>query len=146
MQILITSQIRAYADRVLADEEKTPENGSGVVPAAFRVCENLRRPLTTLAGAAGFHSLLSRALILTKREAPGLKDLRVNSVGSLEGFESTLDTFDVAEGALLVTNVIGLLQTFVGETLTLRLLQDIWPDGSFNTPITEGTGPHDPGE
>ena len=38
--------------------------------AAFRVCEKLRQSLSTLAGAAGYRSLISRALTLAKKETP----------------------------------------------------------------------------
>ncbi len=113
------------------------------MPGAFRVCENLRRPLTTLAGAAGFHSLLSRALTLAKHDAPSLQSLRVNSDGSLNVAQVSQEKYDDADGLILVAYLIALLFTFVGETLTLRLLHEVWPHGSFNTFITEGKGTHD---
>jgi hypothetical protein len=62
----------------------TPSEAKMLV--AFRVCEKLRRPLTTLAGAIGFQSLILRALTLAKREAPSLSAVEVTADGSLTGW------------------------------------------------------------
>ena len=92
--------------------------------AVCRVCDKLRRPLTTLAGAAGFRSLLARALTLAKRESPALSAWEVKTDGSLEGLNG-----DAAPlGAVLIAHLIGLMITFIGESLTLRLLLDVWKD------------------
>ena len=121
---------------------------------AFRVCEKLRRPLTILAGAAGSHSLLLRALTLAKREAPGLGVVRVTADGLLKDgdVELYLDNHYGEEEVVLVAHLLGLLFTFIGETLTLRLMDDVWPDASFSSkgPIVkadtltvEGTQKHE---
>jgi hypothetical protein len=98
---------------------------------AFRVCEKLRQPLTALTGIAGFRALLSRALALASREVPWLKAIRVNAQGSPEGFDeicTTLSTEEIAQGeALLIARLTWLLITFIGQALTLRLIQDVWP-------------------
>jgi hypothetical protein len=144
MPTLVSPQIREFAEQLFADEAATATRSEANVPVAFRVCEKLRRPLTTLAGAAGFHSLLLRALTLAKREAPSLGALQVNAAGSLEDAEPNLYNHDAEGGALLVAHLIGLLFTFIGETLTLRLMHDVWPNASFNTLTAEGTGKHEP--
>jgi len=92
--------------------------------AVCRVCDKLRRPLTTLAGAAGFRSLLARALTLAKRESPVLDAWEVKLDGSLQA----LDREGAHSGAVLIAQLIGLMITFIGESLTLRLLHDAWPD------------------
>jgi hypothetical protein len=143
MPNLVNPQTREIAERLFADEAAAATSSDANLPAAFRVCEKLRRPLTTLAGAAGFHSLLLRALTLAKREAPSLGALQVNAAGSLEGIEPNLYNQDAEGGALLVAHLIGLLFTFIGEPLTLRLMHDVWPHASFNTLTAEGTGKHD---
>ena len=90
----------------------------------LRVCEKLRRPLSTLAGTAGFRSLLARALALAKHEDRALDSVQVKEDGTLEG----LDGEAAQAGTVLIAQLVGLLATFVGETLTLRLLRDAWPD------------------
>jgi len=104
--------------------------------AAFRVCEKLRQPLSRLAGVAGFRSLLSRALALTNDEARWMKAIQVKADGSLEGLEEAqaqLSETEIAEGeVVLIAQLIGLLVTFIGEELTLRLVQESWPDAPFD--------------
>ena len=103
---------------------------------AFRVCEKLRQPLSRLAGVAGFRSLLSRALALTNDEARWMKAIQVKADGSLEGLEEAqaqLSETEIAEGeVVLIAQLIGLLVTFIGEELTLRLVQESWPDAPFD--------------
>jgi hypothetical protein len=144
MPTLVSPQMREFAERLFADETAAATPSEAKMAVAFRVCEKLRRPLTTLAGAAGFHSLLLRALTLAKREAPSLGAFHVNAAGSLESVEPDLYNHDAEGGAVLVAHLIGLLFTFIGETLTLRLMHDVWRDASFNTLTPEGTGKHEP--
>jgi hypothetical protein len=130
------------------------ETAIGTLPpvglaATFRVCEKLRRPLTALAGAAGFHSLLSRALTLAKRESPSLSLVQVKADGSLDSsFEDGLvgsnpDKADLEAEKGLVAHLLGLLFTFIGAALTLRLIHDIWPSELFLGSTVEGTGKHE---
>jgi hypothetical protein len=153
MSTQVTSQTQDFAERLIANEAASGTPSENGVPVAIRVCEKLRRPLTTLAGAAGFHSLLLRALTLAKREDPGLGALQVNADGSLEDGGLNGNTHEAEGGILLVAHLIGLLFSFIGETLTLRLMQDVWPAASFasqesigntRTLTAEGTNKHEP--
>lgn len=92
--------------------------------AVCRVCDKLRSPLTTLVGVGGFRSLLARALTLAKKGSPLLGAWEVKSDGSLQGLNGEAAQSD----AVLIAQLIGLLITFIGESLTLRLLHDVWPD------------------
>ncbi|MGB9265912.1 MAG: hypothetical protein WCB56_10705, partial [Terriglobales bacterium] len=78
---------RQLAQRLLTYEAVTGENSEPAEPAAFRVCAKLRRPLITLAGVAGFRSLLSRALTLARAEAPSLSAVQVAADGSVKGLD-----------------------------------------------------------
>lgn len=107
-------------------------NSSGIESSAvFRVCEKLRQHLSSLVGAAGFRSLLSRALVLAKAEVSWLGGLKINPDGSLaipEPIEAQFDKDGAAKGEeALIAQLLGLLVTFIGEALTLRLVNDIWP-------------------
>ena len=35
-------------------------------------------------------------------------------------------------GAILIAQLLGLLLTFIGEGITLRLVQDVWPESAFD--------------
>jgi hypothetical protein len=129
------------AQRLLNYEAVEGKNSETTESAAFRVCAKLREPLTTFAGVAGFRSLLSRALTLAKAEAPSLSAVQIAEDGSLQGLDELkpeIDTDQTKErGAILVAQLIGLLLTFIGEGLTLRMVQDVWPEASFEGRVSE---------
>ena len=115
---------RDLAEWLVAFEAGTSEILSEDRLATCRVCEKLRRPLSHLTGVAGFSSLLARALTLAQREDAALIGVRVTPDGTLDGLSG-----EAAKGiTTLIANLIELLTTFIGESLTLRLLHDIWPD------------------
>jgi hypothetical protein len=128
-----TPQLRNLALRLLTLEASSRNIREAEASAAFYVCEKLRLPFSTLAGVAGFRSLLSRALALAGDEVRWLKAVHVNANGSLEGLdEAQHSAAEIVEGeAVLVAQLIGLLVTFIGATLTLQLLQQAWPEASL---------------
>ena len=132
----ITPEVKALASRLMAYEAAAVTSGSAHTSPAFRVCEKLRQPLSRLAGVAGFRSLLSRALALANGEVRWLKAVHVAADGSLEGLDDSqgdLSQDEVAEGEIvLIDRLLGLLVTFIGEALTLRLVQEAWPDAVFD--------------
>jgi len=103
---------------------------------AFQVCEKLRPHIATLMGNAGFQGLLARALALASREAPALRALHVKADGSLAGLdelEAQARPADLAEeGVVLLTQLLGLLAAFIGESLTLRMVLQAYPKLPFN--------------
>ena len=132
---------RRLAQRLLTYEAVAGEASEPAESAAFRVCAKLRQPLITLAGVAGFRSLLARALTLARAEAPILSVVQVAADGSLKGLDElppqTAKEQARDGGAILIAQLIGLLLTFIGEGLTLRLVQDVWPEAAFNGRISE---------
>jgi len=96
---------RHLAQRLL-DYEAVAGKNSESTSAAFRVFAKLRRPLITLAGVAGFRSLLSRALTLARAEAPSLSAVQVAADGSLKGLDELGPQIDKEqarnEGAILI--------------------------------------------
>jgi hypothetical protein len=123
-QNAINPATRELAARLIAFEGALNNSEGEDAASTCQVCEKLRRPLGTLAGTAGFASLLARALALARREAPVLDEVQVQSDGSLLGF-----TGKAAETSpVLVAHLLNLLTTFIGEALLLQLLSDVWPD------------------
>lgn len=131
--------MRALTERLIAAERRSGRPPPAGGRAAFRVCEKLRAPLCTFAGVAGFRSLLSRALVLAKADAPWLGGMQVTADGSFQfspEMAAQLDTPEAAEAAAALTDaLLGLLFTFIGEALTLRLVHDVWPKAA----ITDST-------
>jgi len=98
-------------------------------PATVRVYERLRRQLGAPVGADGFQALASRALALAKSESPRLSAVQVTANGGLRGLgevESQTDSDESGEaGIILIAQLLGLFLTLLGETTTLRLIEDL---------------------
>jgi hypothetical protein len=132
--------IQNLARQLLADEPARVEHANGDPGRAVQAVAKLRVPLAKLIGAAGFSSLLARALSLAQRQAPSLKGVRVQPNGSLVGFDAVhRDSSD--GGVILVAELLDLLVTFIGQPMTLSLVREVWPDASIDavTPRTEET-------
>jgi hypothetical protein len=127
--------VRLQAERLITEEFRLGKEAGTRARAAFRVCEKLRRPLTTYAGPAGFRSLLSRALSLARVEQPWLGGIQIGSDGSIEyspDVEMQMTTDKAIDGGTaLVTHLLILLVTFIGEALTFRLVQEVWPKAAI---------------
>jgi hypothetical protein len=132
---------RYLAQRLLTYEAVAGKSSEPTESAAFRVCAKLRQPLISLTGVAGFRSLLSRALALARAEAPSLGVVRVAADGSLQGLDELEPQTDKEQPreaeAILTAQLLGLLLTFIGEGLTLRMVQNVWPEAAFDDRVFE---------
>lgn len=131
---LATPPLRSLALRLLASESETGAEAN--VASAVRVCEKLGAIISKLAGAAGYRSLLARALVLAQAEVPWLMTVSILPDGKLAGFEGD-EAGAVSDpmrrgGAILIAQLLGLLHTFIGEPLTLQLLKEAWTDVSIH--------------
>lgn len=133
---MVPIETRNLAQRLLTYEAATDRTSASTQSSVFRVYEKLRHYICAFAGVAGFHSLASRALTLAKTKAPSLSAMQVAADGSLQKLgEAELKSDNHQGGAgevVLVSELLGLLHAFIGEALTMRLLQDAWPNAVFN--------------
>jgi hypothetical protein len=124
--------MRHFAKRLIVFEAGAKKSSAPKTPAAFDVCEKLRPQLAALMGNGGFRALLARALLLARAEIPWLRAVQVRADGSLQGVEeqgALLAPAEFLEGrVVLVARLLGLLGTFIGERLTLRLVREVWPE------------------
>jgi len=131
------SAAHALAQQLLAYEVAQGLPAEPVGQAAVRACDTLRGAVVRFAGGAGFHSLLGRALTLAQRDVPWLGAVTVTAEGALAGFAEAAQGQDpaavTAGGQALLGHVLGLLHTFIGDALTLRLLADGWPASFLDT-------------
>ena len=130
--------------RMLAREAGTGADAPATAAAARRLCERFAQQLTLLIGDAGVAAICARSLHLTERNVPGLVPIHAPAQEdapfallqrSLE--QQTPAAATEAAVALLVT-ISELLASFIGESLTTRLLCETWPD-DFAGDITEET-------
>jgi hypothetical protein len=130
-----SASMRGVALRLLAVERSQQPASDQHLYEAVRVCDKLRLSLTRFAGADGFASLLRRSLALARIEVPSLNRITINPDCSMDGLVAlAADEADGgAEAAVaLSAHLLGLLVTFIGEPLTLRLVRESWPDTSFD--------------
>jgi hypothetical protein len=140
--MMIPPEMRDLAQCLLTYEAIAGRTSEPTEAVTLRVYEKLRQSLCLFAGSAGFHSLASRALALARPEAPSLRAARILADGSLEDLEWSKPQINIDkdragedqagdEGVILIARLLGLLLTFLGEALTLRLLQNAWPGAAF---------------
>jgi len=130
--------MRDLAHRLLTYEAGAGKTSEPMEFATLRVYEKLRQSLSVFAGVAAFESLAFRALAQAKSEAPGLWAVQVAENGSLQGLgefdpQVGIDKNQTGEdGVILLARLLNLLLIFLGETLTLRLVRDVWPEAAFD--------------
>jgi hypothetical protein len=126
-----TPKMRSIAEALVALESRNKSTATKP-PAVFDVIERLRPHLANLMGNSGFQALLSRALALASGEVAWLGAVHVKAGGALEGVEelhSQLDPAKFLEGRIvLLAELLGLLEAFIGPNLTASLVGEIWPN------------------
>ena len=139
-----SAELRQLAERVLTSTHGSQKDPALVAAAARRAYLDLVHVLTPIIGQTGTNALTARAVHLAGREHPYLNAARSP--------EPTDDVFErvavllrqhdpavaVATGAAVLAALAGLLVTFIGESLTMRLLRQAWPDGFSDAGRKEG--------
>jgi hypothetical protein len=125
--MLTPKKTRDLARRLVASETVADSASLQSEPVTVRVYERLRRQLGAPMGAASFQSLATRALALAKSEFPQLRAVQVMANGALWGFSKveTNPDEDGELGIILIAQLLGLFLTLLGETTTLRLIEDL---------------------
>ena len=128
--------MRDFAERLIAYETKSNKSSETKTAVVFLVGEKLRLHLTALMGNVGFRALLSRALALANAEVPWLHVAHVKADGSFGGLDelgAQVGPEKIAEGSVvLLAQLLGLLVAFIGGSLTLRLVREMWPKITLN--------------
>ncbi len=128
--------MRDLSQCLIAYETRGNRFSETKTPAAFHVGEKLRPHLATFMGSTGFRALLCRALALANTEVTWLRAVQVKADGSLEGLdeiEAQVGPKEMAEGGVvLVAQLLGLLVVLIGESLTLRIVREVWPKLSIS--------------
>ena len=128
--------MRRFAKHLMDYETLRDKSSRAKLSPTFPVTDKLRPLLATLMGNGGFRALFSRALALAGAEVVWLRAVQVGADGALEGLEAPhaqLDRTEFLEGkVVLLAQLLELLVAFIGTSLTLRLLSEIWPQISFD--------------
>lgn len=141
----MTSTARAQVFRRMLAREAGPDAAApAIAAAARRLGECLARQLTPLIGDAGVAAILARSLHLTERRVPGLAPFRAADRNDapfavLQRSMQQLDPAASTDAAIAILGTtVELLASFIGESLTTRLLREAWPD-DFAGDTTEET-------
>jgi len=128
-----SESVRTWARRLLAVEAANQSASETQIQEAVRVSEKLRLSLTLFVGADGFTALLRRALALARADVPSLQNMNVTADGRLKAMTefATGAGMDIEAATVITEYLLGLLVTFVGESLTIRLMRDAWPETSL---------------
>lgn len=120
---------RDLARTLVASETDASRDSLQTETATVRVYERLRRQLGAPVGVDGFQTIASRALALARTESPRLNAVRVAANGVLRGFDEvesqTNPEADGEAGVILIAEVLSLFLTLLGETTTMRLIEDL---------------------
>jgi hypothetical protein len=87
--------------------------------------------------------LLSRALARATVEAPSLQALHLTADGALifDSASTPPDPKKLDDGSvILVAELLGLLNAFIGEALTVQFLREAWPRLSFKNNLNSDSG------
>ena len=126
-----TPKMRVLAERIIAYDAKGFKSSRKKQATAFPATDKLRPHLATLMGNGGYRALLMRSLALASVEVAWLRMVRVAEDGTLEGLDEPAPPAgpeEILEGrVVLVAQLLGLLIAFIGESLMLRLVREIWP-------------------
>jgi hypothetical protein len=127
--MLPPKKTRDLALSLVASEADASTTSLRSEPATVRVYDKLRRQLGSPVGVDGFQALASRALALAKSQSPRLSAVQVTSNGDLRGLGEVQSQTDADEddeaGIILISQLLGLFLTFLGEATTLRLIEDL---------------------
>ena len=128
--------MRDLAELLIAYESSGKKSSATKIAAVFPVIARLRPHLAGLMGNTGFLALLLRAQARAERDVPSLRAVEVKADGSLHMPDESAAQIDpengVEGGVVLLAQLLGLLATFIGEHLTLRLVGEIWPKLPLN--------------
>ncbi|MBC8039727.1 MAG: hypothetical protein H7Y06_04225 [Opitutaceae bacterium] len=123
--------LRDLAIRLVACESKGGAATASRIPVLFPISEKFRVSLVVLLGSEGFSALMRRALALAIGDVAWLRIIRVAENGTLVEIEDPPSGLTPAEGLkgslALVTRLLELLEIFIGERMTQRLVAEIWP-------------------
>ncbi len=135
-----SSLVEVLRQLLLLEAGGTISTSDDGVAIAKKLHQRLVQVVSPVIGDAGFDALFARSLKKTKPVFPSLQNWETDGPAhdALNRFCESLKMQEVAmiEPILLAMMVTfsGLLTTFIGKGLALRLLRDAWPDALPSAP------------
>jgi len=124
-----TPTTKHFAGLVLENELADSSDPNDLQSAVERIFDKLNAHLSIRFGSGGYHALLRRALTLAADDVSVLASVHISEDGSVEGFQGMTDSQSISDGSVaMLARLIELLDTFIGRNLTVRVLQNVWPN------------------
>jgi hypothetical protein len=128
-----SADLRHAIQRVLTRESGTGADAKALAAAALRVYDTLAGQLALLIGDGGVKALTARSLHLVKRDFPWLAETQ--ETDPLEGPFAQLGVSLARQEPAVATEAAvaalatlgGLLESLIGEALTMRVVRAAWP-------------------
>ena len=128
-----SADLRQAIQHTLTRESGLDADGRAIAAALVHAYDTLARQLVLLIGDGGVTALTARSVHLVRRDFPWLAEARPPGIaaGPFAQLGFSLARQDpavaakAAEAALATLG--GLLETLIGEALTMRILRDAWP-------------------
>jgi hypothetical protein len=114
--------MKELAQKLLAWEGHNGSDSNLGANAPVRVIEKLRTLLTRFAGPDGFAALLRRATVLSGMDESSASAYKIGKDAS-----TSFDGLSEESILTLTANLLDLMSTFIGKSLTLTLLSEVWP-------------------
>ena len=131
---------------MLAREAGEGAEAPAVASAAYRLFEHFAQQLTPLVGDAGVAAIYARSLHLAERQVPGLVAVQASDSddGPFMRARRLLEQQDLVvatdAAVVLIDTICELLASFIGESLTIKLLRAAWPHDFAGDSSEEITG------
>ena len=142
-----TSQLWNFAERIIAYDARGNQASPTNRAAVFAVMEKLQPHLANLMGQTGFGALFAQALVLASAQVPWLRGVQATAesagiLSQLATLEGQVDPQEFAAGRVeILAQLLGLLAAFIGSTLMLRLVREVWPRLPLKDYFDQGTRP-----
>jgi hypothetical protein len=105
---------------------------TAIASGARRLCERFAQQRTPIIGDAGMAAICSRSLHVALRQLPSPTPICAQTgdpCGRLQVLPHELEPGGATEAVVdVLTTARALLDSFIGQALTTRLLRDVWPD------------------
>ncbi len=124
------SKIEELASRLIQFERSKIVNINDDFGPIIAVFESIRHSISKVSGSGGYHSLLRRALDMAKVKAPSLEMIRIGEKSVLEMNDGISTDYkqltNEKAGLVLLTQFLGLLALFIGESMAFSLVEESW--------------------
>ena len=130
------TKLAELARRLVEQEARGSPDPAASAAAVETACRRLRDHLVDLLGSGGVSALLRRALHLAQREQPLLAGVTVSGdsngcfIGLAKSLASSTEEEATAAAVTVLTHMLDLLVTLLGEDLGMKPIRKLWPQAT----------------